>query len=69
MPFIVRDENGDSLDREISPLGARVLRLILHGLLLVRGLECSGSSQGVLAQFVLGKPGNVTSAIDFLAAQ
>lgn len=69
----VVDKGGDSVQREVSPLAVRVLRLILHGTLLIRGLETMDAVDvrihNDFADFVSENSTSVSAAVEFLSAQ
>ena len=73
MQSCVADIGGDSLQRDVSAVAVRVLRLALHGLLLLRALACVDSSDTGLARelgsFVFERSADLHRVTEFLAEQ
>jgi len=71
MQSTVSGKGCDSLQRPTSALAIRILRLIMHGLLMIRGLEAMGLEDATrcddLADFVFERSRDVKRAVDFLA--
>ena len=73
MQSSVMDRGSDSVQREVSALAVRILRLVLHGLLMLRGVESMAlenvAAGRELGSFVFEGSRSVARATNFLAEQ